>query len=137
INKKHQVTNVFAGEPWESHHIGVEFGRKTAMRGVPQPFDVVVTTNAGYPLDLNLYQTVKGMSAAAQIVKPGGAIVVASECSDGLPSHGRYKDLLRQADGPAAFLSVLDSRGFAEHDQWQVQVQRRIQQQTRALLQPA
>ncbi|HEX6511435.1 MAG TPA: nickel-dependent lactate racemase, partial [Chloroflexota bacterium] len=84
INKKHQVTNVFAGELWSSHGIGVEFARKTAMRGVSQPFDVVVTTNAGYPLDLNLYQTVKGMSAAAQIVRPGGAIVVASECSDGI-----------------------------------------------------
>src|SRR5712692_11456655 len=127
INKKHQVTNAFAGELWESHHIGVQFARKTAMRSVSQPFDVVVTTNSGYPLDLNLYQTVKGMSAAAQIVKPGGSIVVASECSDGVPAHGGYKDLLRDGVGPDAFMTRLFEPSFSVHDQWQVQVQAQIQ----------
>ncbi len=122
INKKHQVTNVFAGELWQSHRIGVEFARKTAMRGVSQAFDVVVTTNAGYPLDLNLYQTVKGMSAAAQIVRPGGAIVVASECSDGIPEHGNFKKLLKQASSPDALLAMLNQPGFAMQDQWEAQI---------------
>ena len=62
-------------------------GRGDAPGG-QAPYDIVVTTNGGYPLDQNLYQTVKGMSAAAQIVKPGGAILVAAECSDGFPGHG-------------------------------------------------
>ena len=53
-----------------------------------------MTTNSGYPLDLNLYQAVKGMSAANQIVAQGGAIVAAAECSDGLPEFGNYKDIL-------------------------------------------
>ena len=83
------------------------------MGPVAAPFDVVLTTNSGYPLDQNLYQTVKGISAAAQIVKPGGAIVVASECYDGLPEHGAYKDLLRASDGPAAFLARLAQPGSA------------------------
>ena len=55
---------------------------------VEAPFDVVVTTNSGYPLDQNLYQSVKGMSAAACIVKPGGTIICAAECRDGIPDHG-------------------------------------------------
>ena len=74
------------------------------MRAVPAPFDVVLTTNSGYPLDQNLYQAVKGMSAAAKIVKPGGTIVCAAECRDGLPSHGSYGAVLASQPTPAALL---------------------------------
>jgi nickel-dependent lactate racemase len=104
------------------------------MAGVPAAYDVVLTTNSGYPLDQNLYQTVKGMSAAAQIVKAGGSIVIASECSDGLPAHGGYKDLLRQGVNPDAFLGHLFEPGFSVHDQWQVQVQAQIQRRARVFL---
>ncbi|HEU0169268.1 MAG TPA: nickel-dependent lactate racemase [Chloroflexota bacterium] len=131
INKKHQITNVFAGDLWQSHRIGVEFARKTAMRGVAQTFDVVVTTNAGYPLDQNLYQTVKGMSAAAQIVRPGGAIVVAAECSDGIPEHGNFKKLLKQAGSADDLLSMLEQPGFKMHDQWQAQLLALIQKKAK------
>ena len=61
----------------------------------PEPFDVVVTSNSGYPLDQNLYQAVKGMSAAAKVVKPGGLIVCAAECRDGFPGHGSYRAAAR------------------------------------------
>src|SRR5262249_24818498 len=85
LNRDHAITAVSAGDLFESHAAGCAFARSTAMVPVPRPYDVVLTTNSGYPLDQNLYQTVKGMSAGAQIVRRGGAIVVASECSDGLP----------------------------------------------------
>ena len=134
LNRDRGITSVHAGDLFASHAAGCAFARQTAMAGVEAPFDVVLTTNGGYPLDQNLYQTVKGISAAAQIVKPGGAIVVASECSDGLPEHGAYKDLLRQSDGPAAFLTRLADPGFSVHDQWQVQVQALIQQKARVLV---
>ena len=134
LNRDHAITNVFAGELFASHARGCEFARATAMVRVEAAYDVVVTTNSGYPLDQNLYQTVKGMSAAAQIVKPGGSIVVASECSDGLPEHGGYKQLLRQADGPEAFLARLAVAGVAVHDQWQVQVQALIQRRARVFV---
>jgi nickel-dependent lactate racemase len=127
LNREHAITNVFAGELFASHAAGCAFARATAMAGVAAPYDVVVTTNGGYPLDQNLYQSVKGMSAAAQIVRPGGSIVVASECSDGLPEHGGYKDLLRRGGNPDAFLATLFQPGFSVHDQWQVQVQAQIQ----------
>ena len=131
LNRDHQVTSVFAGELFASHAAGCAFARETAMAPVAAPYDVVVTTNSGYPLDQNLYQSVKGMSAAAQIVKAGGSIVIASECSDGLPAHGGYKDLLRRAPGPDAFLRQLFAPGFSVHDQWQVQVQAQIQRKAR------
>jgi nickel-dependent lactate racemase len=134
INKEHQITGVFAGELFAAHREGCAFVRQTAMQAVDAPFDVVLTTNSGYPLDLNLYQTVKGMSAAAQIVKDGGAIVVASSCWDGLPEHGNYKDVLRMASSAEDMLRRIETPGFSMHDQWQGQVQGLIQRKARVFL---
>jgi nickel-dependent lactate racemase len=128
-----RITGVFAGALSEAHPAGCEFARKVAMVQVDEPYDVVVTTNGGYPLDQNLYQSVKGMSAAAQIVRDGGVIVIATECSDGLPSHGRYGRLLEEAETPAAFLQRLATRA-TEHDQWQVQVQAKVQSHARVFV---
>jgi nickel-dependent lactate racemase len=97
------------------------------MVAVDAPYDVVVTTNSGYPLDQNLYQCVKGMSAARQIVGKGGAIVMAGACEDGLPDHGRYAELLAQGGSPQGVLDLLAQPGFGAQDQWQVQVQAMIQ----------
>ena len=97
LNKHKEITGVFAGELDAAHTAGCAFVQCTAMQAVDRPFDIVVTTNSGYPLDLNLYQSVKGMSAAAQVVRPGGAIIVAAECWDGIPEHGLYGQLLKEA----------------------------------------
>src|SRR5688572_15950958 len=104
------------------------------MRQVPSPFDVVVTTNSGYPLDQNLYQAVKGMSAAAQIVKPGGTIICASECRDGIPNHGAYGEILRSRPSPRELLEMITAPGYARPDQWQVQIQSLIQMKARVLV---
>ena len=101
------------------------------MREVPARFDVVVTTNSGFPLDQNLYQSVKGMSAAAQIVKDGGVILCAAECRDGLPDHGTYVDLLARGASPDELLGMIHEPGFAEPDQWQVQIQAQILKRAR------
>jgi nickel-dependent lactate racemase len=127
LNKHRQMTNVFAGDVWQAHAAGTAFARETAMVPVPAPFDVVITTNSGYPLDLNLYQAVKGMSAAAQVVKAGGSIIAAAECWDGVPDHGQYKKLLHMADSPQALLEIVSAPGFLMHDQWEAQIQVQIQ----------
>jgi len=134
LNDRHRVTGVFAGDLAASHAAGCAFAMETAMVPVAAPYDVVVSTNSGYPLDQNLYQTVKGMSAAAQIVREGGAIVMASECADGVPAHGGYGELLRESAGPAEFLERLARAEGARHDQWQVQVQAQIQRRARVLV---
>jgi len=67
------------------------------------------------------------MSAAARIIKPGGAIIAVSECSDGLPSHGNYKDLLRMRGTPAELLAMIEAPDFALYDQWQAQSQALVQ----------
>lgn len=134
LNKAHEITAVFAGDLFTAHRLGCAFVKETAMRPVERPYEVVVTTNSGFPLDLNLYQAVKGMSAANQIVAEGGAIVAAAECSDGLPEFGNYKDILKLGDSPEALLELITSDGFRMHDQWQVQVQAQIQRRARVHL---
>jgi len=127
LNREQKITAAFAGDVFAEHAAACAYAKATAMRQVPSPFDVVLTTNSGYPLDQNLYQAVKGMSAAAKIVKRGGAIVCAAECRDGLPSHGAYGKVLSSASTPAALLEMISSPGYSVPDQWQVQVQAQIQ----------
>ena len=127
LNAGGEITGVFAGDVIEAHRRGCAFVRDSAMVPVAEPFDAVVTTNSGYPLDQNLYQTVKGMQAAKGIVRAGGAIVLAAACEDGLPRHGRYAELLAEAGSPDAILELLQRPGFSAQDQWQVQIQAQIQ----------
>ena len=127
LNGEKQITNVFAGDVIAAHRKGCEFVKEQAMYAVEKPFDIVITTNSGYPLDQNLYQTVKGMSAAAQIVKQGGAIVSTSECCDGVPDHGNYAKILKMKETPQQLLDMICDPSFCLFDQWQVQTQALIQ----------
>lgn len=128
LNVHKQITGVFAGDLLAAHQAGCRFVREQAMVAVDAPYDIVVTTNSGYPLDQNLYQCVKGMSAAGQIVRQGGAIIMAGACQDGLPDHGRYAELLHAAGSPRGVLEMVAQPGFEAQDQWQVQIQALIQE---------
>jgi len=134
LNDQRQITGVFAGDLIAGHKVGCEFVRKSAMQKFDAPFDIVVTTNSGYPLDLNLYQAVKGMSAGARVIKPGGALIMACECSDGVPEGSSFYELLRSANSPAEILSLLTSPGFQRPEQWQAQIQAIIQRNANVLL---
>ncbi len=134
INRDRQITRVCAGELFSVHRSMCASVKQTAMQGFAEPFDVVVTTNSGYPLDQNLYQTVKGLSAAAQVVKDGGVILCAAECADGLPDHGEYRQILRERASPDALLEMISAPGHNRHDQWEVQVQAQIQRRASVFL---
>jgi nickel-dependent lactate racemase len=134
LNPRRQITGVFAGDLLAAHEVGIEFVRASAMCRVDAPFDVVVTTNSGHPLDLNLYQGVKGMSAGARIVKPGGAILLACECGEGVPAGSPFERLLRGATGPEALLRQLAADAGVQAEQWQVQIQAQIQRHARVWL---
>ncbi|NDJ54578.1 MAG: nickel-dependent lactate racemase [Chloroflexi bacterium] len=127
LNNKREITGIFAGDLLTAHKQGTAFVKEHAMVAVDAPYDVVVTTNSGYPLDQNLYQAVKGMSAAVQILRKGGAILIAAACEDGLPHHGLYAELLQQAGSPQRALEMIAEPGFEAQDQWQVQIQAQIQ----------
>ena len=128
LNRDKAVTGVFAGDLDQAHAAGCAFVKRSAMVPVPLPFDIVITTNSGYPLDINLYQSVKGMRAADQVVRPGGSIVIAASCWDGIPEHGLYGKLLRETRSPRELLDKIRAPGFLEQDQWQAHIQALIQQ---------
>ena len=94
LNRAQQITGLFCGEVISAHEAACAHVAAAAMVKCERHYPIVVTTNAGYPLDQNLYQTVKGLSAAAQIVEPGGLIVAASRCDQGFPDHGNFRQLL-------------------------------------------
>ncbi len=122
LNRKREITRFFCGHPVEAHEAACAFSKATAMVACERPYPIVVTTNSGYPLDQNLYQTVKGMSAAAQIVAPGGFIATASRCNDGFPEHGNFKKLLFDHASPRALLDTIEAPGFSLYDQWEAQL---------------
>lgn len=126
LNKRREITGVWAGEMLAAHADAVRFVRRTAMRQICGEYDVVLTTNSGYPLDQNLYQGVKGLAAAARAVRQGGAIVLAAECADGLPAHGTYADLLRAAPDPESLLATVEGAPTPLADGWQAQIQAQI-----------
>ena len=92
-----------------------------------QRFEIDSASNSGYPLDQNLYQTVKGMSAASKVVKKDGHIIMVSECADGFPDHGKFAEIFKMADTPQGILELIHNPNFKEVDQWQVQKQASIQ----------
>jgi nickel-dependent lactate racemase len=104
------------------------------MQKVSGPFEVVVTTNSGYPLDMNLYQGVKGVSAAARIVAPGGTIILAAECREGIPGGSPFDRLLREGGSPEEILALLATPGFQRPEQWQAQIQALIQRRATVML---
>jgi nickel-dependent lactate racemase len=127
LNRAREISGVFAGDLCRAHAAGCDLVRKSALVPVPHVFDIVITTNSGRPLDLNLYQAVKGMSAASRVVRQGGSIIVAAECWDGIPEHGEYASLLREANSPQELLARIESPGFACQDMWEAHIQALIQ----------
>ncbi|HEV7726857.1 MAG TPA: nickel-dependent lactate racemase [Modestobacter sp.] len=134
LNQRQEVIAAFGGDILEMHAVAIERAREVAMAPVDALFDVVVTTGSGFPLDQNLYQSVKGMSAAAQVTRPDGLIVCAAECADGYPDHGSYREVLTSADSPEALLELISAREVTVPDQWQVQIQARIQSAHRVVM---
>jgi lactate racemase len=134
LNRDQAIVAAFGGDLLPMHAAATAAAKNMAMRPVDAPFDVVVTTNSGFPLDQNLYQAVKGMSAAYQVVRPGGTIICAAECRDGFPGHGSYREILASAPSPQALFDAISARAETAPDQWQVQIQARIQAGSRVIM---
>jgi len=134
LNPQQQITKYFCGDVLQAHDLGCAFVKNNAMVGCQQEFPIVITTNAGYPLDQNLYQSVKGMSAAVKIVKKGGLIITAAQCEEGFPQHGNFKALMHEYDSPGALLQAINAPGFSLFDQWEAQVLAMIQLHARVAL---
>jgi nickel-dependent lactate racemase len=124
IDEHRRLSFVNYGEIIESHLQAVAFTDKYSRVAVPRRFRTVVTSAAGSPLDKTYYQTVKGMVGPVDILEPGGNLVIASECSEGLGSH-EYAEAQRRLIGLGAdgFLADISRKQFADIDEWQTQMQ--------------
>jgi len=134
LNRERGITGFYCGDVLAAHAAGCEASKVAAMVACEREYPIVVTTNGGYPLDQNLYQAVKGMSAAYQIVAEGGLIICASRCNDGFPEHGNFRKMLLEYPTPEAMLEAINSPGFSVYDQWQVQLFAQILQRARVAL---
>ncbi|MEP6672251.1 MAG: nickel-dependent lactate racemase [Chthoniobacter sp.] len=134
LNRERAITGIFAGDLIAAHRAGTEFVRASAMQKVPGLFDVVITTNSGYPLDMNLYQSGKGMRAAELIVRDGGLIIMAAECREGIPAGSPHDQLIRSVPNGEALLAKLAEPGFSFAEQWAGQIQALIQRRAEVQL---
>ncbi|NRA40104.1 MAG: nickel-dependent lactate racemase [Planctomycetes bacterium] len=122
LNLQKEITGVFCGHYIEAHREGAKQARAESTIPVSKRFPVVITTNSGYPLDQNFYQTVKGISAADRIVEDNGVVIVVSECCNGLPDEGEFSGLLQSKLNSEDLLQEINSREITQLDQWQVQI---------------
>ena len=124
IDEHRQLSMVTFGEIIESHAQAVNFVKSYTEVTVPQLFKTVVTSTAGYPLDKTYYQTVKGMVGAMDILEPGGNLIIASACDEGMGSDEfveAQKRLISQ--GPDGFLAEIQKKSRADIDEWQTEMQ--------------
>jgi nickel-dependent lactate racemase len=119
LDASRRITGLFSGEPLAAHGAGVEFVRKSVRASIPSPADIVVTTSAGYPLDLTLYQAVKGMTAAMPVVRKGGLLVIAAECEEGLGSP-EFTSMATSFATAGQFVDTIMSNPVVI-DQWQLE----------------
>jgi lactate racemase len=117
LDTSKQLTGVFAGHPVQAHLAGVDFLSRHCVKTLDAPLDFVVTTNAGAPLDCNLYQTAKGISGVAGATHEGGVILIATECLEGFGSE-EYRAVFEHVTTPQAFIEKLLKKEFFIPDQW-------------------
>ncbi|MEO6024766.1 MAG: nickel-dependent lactate racemase, partial [Burkholderiales bacterium] len=124
IDEHRNLSFVNFGEIVQSHLDAVDFCREYAEVGVDRRFKTVVTSAAGYPLDKTYYQTVKGMVGPLDILEPGGDLIIASECSEGMGSEEYVEAQRRLIDlGPDGFFADISKKQYADIDEWQTQMQ--------------
>jgi nickel-dependent lactate racemase len=119
LARDRRIAAVFAGDPIEAHRRGVEFVSRTLLEEIDKPVDAVITTGAGYPLDLTWYQCVKGVTAASHIVRHGGRILIAGACSEGCGGP-EFTRLTGEYGAPQSYLDAIANTDVTV-DQWQLE----------------
>ena len=126
IDDNKNTVAAFAGDPFLAHEAGVAFlERHCGVAAVPA--DIVVTSNGGAPLDQNLYQCVKGLTAAEATAKPGAVLIICAEAADGIGGDSFYRSM-RECESPGALYEqyCATPQGETIPDQWQTQILARI-----------
>jgi nickel-dependent lactate racemase len=119
LTRSREISGIFAGDPVKAHAAGVNFIRESSLEYLPEYVDAVITSAAGYPLDLTFYQTIKGITAAQHILRPGGKILVFSECAEGVGSP-EFSEKVRGYFGAQQYLDEIRQTPV-DVDQWQLE----------------
>jgi nickel-dependent lactate racemase len=119
LTQERKIAGVFAGNPVKAHAAGVEFVEKACLEEIDEPADLVITSAAGFPLDLTFYQSVKGITAATHLTRPGGRILLIAECAEGMGS-AEFADMIRNMGDFADYLDEVRDRPV-DVDRWQVE----------------
>lgn len=119
LARDRSIASVFAGNAIEAHRQGVRFVSETLLERLDEPVDAVITSAAGYPLDLTFYQAIKGITAAHHILKPGGTILLLAECQEGVGAP-EFRDMVRSFGTYGGFLDAIRSTPVIV-DQWQLE----------------
>ncbi|WP_261337410.1 nickel-dependent lactate racemase [Rhizobium leguminosarum] len=124
LDEDRDLVCVTFGEIIASHQAAVDFVSAATQIPLSRKFSTVITSSAGYPLDKTYYQTIKGMVTPLEILKPGGTLIIASECSEGFGSPEFREAQARLVElGPERFLATLMAKSLAEIDEWQTEMQ--------------
>lgn len=134
INSDKEVIHAVAGDLEKAHEAGTEWLKGKA--GVDKRLaDIAITSNGGYPLDQNIYQAVKSMTAAEATVKDGGVIIVSAESSDGTGGDAFYNAFVNEPDTERLYQSFLDTpKEETIPDQWESQILCRVLLKTKAII---
>lgn len=119
LTRDRKIAGVFAGSAEQAHAEGMKFVSRVMLEEMPEPVDLVITSCAGYPLDLTFYQAIKGITAAQHIVKPGGRILLVAECSEGPGAH-EFCELLKRTASDQEYLDSIANAPVIV-DQWQLE----------------
>jgi nickel-dependent lactate racemase len=133
IDEEQKTVAAFAGHYENAHRKGCDFISDYVCVDA-QPADIVITTNGGYPLDQNIYQAVKGMTAAEATVNPGGVIIMLAKSNDGHGGDAFCKELMASGNMDDLMAGILNrGRGETLPDQWQAQIMIRVLQKARVI----
>jgi nickel-dependent lactate racemase len=119
LTRSREMAGIFCGDGIKAHAAGVQFLRETLLESFSEPFDAVITSAAGYPLDLTFYQTIKGVTAGQHILKAGGKILAMGECSEGVGAP-EFADQLAHLTNYDSYLQELHGVPV-QVDQWQLE----------------
>lgn len=127
IDGDKKAVAAFAGDPFEAHKAGTDFLSGYCRVKPEQKGDIVITTNGGYPLDQNVYQSVKGLTAGEAAATPDGVIIISSSCSDGSGGDSFYEALKNCSSPQELFDEILTvPQDETKPDQWEYQIAARI-----------
>lgn len=119
LTQERKIAGVFAGDPVKAHAAGVAFVEKACLEEIDEPADLVITSAAGFPLDLTFYQSVKGVTAATHLAKPGGSILLIAECAEGMGS-AEFARMIRNMGEFGEYLDEVRDQPV-DVDRWQVE----------------